>query len=121
MVGRKMVVWLVVLALGACDPPPPNAPVGGADAAPAAQPEVRGRLVWNAPRYQLVVTPTGPGELFILELWSPENKTLLRRLEELRDQEVVVTGAIVRVPKGSSAAEYTNGFTEFEIRAAPSK
>ena len=119
-----MLVGLAVLALGACDPPAANAPTSGADAATAAQPEVRGRLVWNAPRYQLVVTPTGPGELVILDLWISENKILVRRLEELRDQEVVVTGTIVRVPRGSqvgSSADYTNGFTSFEIRAASSQ
>jgi hypothetical protein len=114
-----MLVGVAVLALCACDPPPANSPASGADAATAAQPQVRGRLVWNAPRYQLVVTPTGPGDLVILDLWISENKVLVRRLEELRDQEVVVTGTVVRVPKGSSAAEYTNGFTEFDIRAAP--
>lgn len=116
-----MLVGILVLGLGACDPPPPKAPTSGADAASTAPPEVRGRLVWNAPRYQLVVTPTGSGELVILDLWITENKILVRRLEELRDQEVVVTGTVVRVPKGSSAAEYTNGFKDFDIRAAGSK
>lgn len=57
----------------------------------------------------------------VLDLWISENKVLGRRLEALRDKDVIITGPVVPVPKGSvitADADYTSGFRDFEIREA---
>lgn len=85
--------------------------------------EVRGRLVWREPRYRLLVKggASPAGHEVVLDLWISENKVLARRLEQLRDKDVIITGPVVPVPKGSvitADADYTSGFRDFEIREA---
>ncbi|MBK6693648.1 MAG: hypothetical protein IPG50_15790 [Myxococcales bacterium] len=85
--------------------------------------EVRGRLVWREPRYRLLVKggASPAGHEVALDLWISENKVLARRLEQLRDKDVIITGPVVPVPKGSvitADADYTSGFRDFEIREA---
>lgn len=77
--------------------------------------------MWQTPRYRLLVASTDGGQEVALDLWISENKILVRQLEELRDKEVIVTGDVVRVPKGStigSDADDTKGFSDFAIRRA---
>lgn len=83
--------------------------------------EVRGRLVWREPRYRLLVKGSAKrpaGHEVVLDLWISENKVLGRRLEALRDKDVIITGPVVPVPKGSvitADTDYTSGFRDFEI------
>ena len=87
--------------------------------------EARGLLIWRDSRYRVIVQPQErPVKELVLDLWISEDKGLVRRLEDLRGKQVIVSGNVVWVPKGSqvnSDADYTLGFAEFEIRQAPTK
>ncbi len=87
--------------------------------------EARGLLVWKDSRYRVIVRPQArPARELVLDLWISEDKTLVSRLHELLGKQVIVSGNVVWVPKGSqvsSDADYTLGFTQFEIRQAPAK
>ena len=87
--------------------------------------EARGLLVWQDSRYRVIVQPQErPAKELVLDLWISEDKVLARRLEGLRGKQVIVSGNVVWVPKGprvTSDADYTLGFTQFEITQAPTK
>lgn len=124
----------VVLALVVCGCARRNEPVGATastagsadDASPAVPKsttrQTRGHLIWLDARYRLIVKAAGSADGGVLDLYISENKVLVRQLQELVGREVIITGEIVRVPKGAEAirseADYTLGFTEFDIRPA---
>lgn len=90
--------------------------------------EMRGRLVFRDMRYRVVVRPNAGADdvkkELVVDLRISEDKILVRRLDGLREKEVVVTGPLVWVPKGSSVtsdADYTLGLQDFEIDEAPKK
>ena len=87
--------------------------------------EARGLLIWKDSRYRVIVQPQErPARELVLDLWISEDKVLVRRLDGLRGKQVIVSGNVVWVPKGprvTSDADYTLGFTQFEITQAPTK
>jgi len=122
---ERVLGFLAVIVLctgGVCQAADPT-PKAERPAAGYFKAEVRGLLLWKDSRYRVIVPPQERlAKEFVLDLWISENKSLVQQLQGLLGKQVVVSGNVVWVPKGAqvaSDADYTLGFTQFEIKQAP--